>query len=111
MKKIEHIGIAVKNLKDSNKLFAKLLGKQHYKTEIVESEINSGRFSSKGGLIDVTHLVKKFRPVDMTRILREYGWDAAGNNEMGSVFIEHYSAECRYEDNRLYLYLTPAPTR
>lgn len=38
MKKLEHIGIAVKNLEVSNKLFAKLLGKPHYKIEEVESE-------------------------------------------------------------------------
>lgn len=38
MNKIEHIGIAVKSLKDSNELFAKLLGKKHYKIETVESE-------------------------------------------------------------------------
>jgi methylmalonyl-CoA/ethylmalonyl-CoA epimerase len=36
--KIEHIGIAVKDLDGSNKLFAKLLGKEHYKTESVASE-------------------------------------------------------------------------
>ena len=36
--KVEHLGIAVKNIDLSNKLFAKLLGKQHYKTESVESE-------------------------------------------------------------------------
>jgi methylmalonyl-CoA/ethylmalonyl-CoA epimerase len=38
MKKIEHIGIAVKNLEDSNNLFSKLLGVPPYKTEAVESE-------------------------------------------------------------------------
>ncbi len=38
MKKIEHIGIAVKNLEVSNHLFAKLFGKKHYKTETVASE-------------------------------------------------------------------------
>ena len=36
--KIEHVGIAVKNIEISNALFAKLLGKEHYKTEVVESE-------------------------------------------------------------------------
>ncbi len=36
--KVEHIGIAVKNLKKSNALFAKLFGKPHYKTESVTSE-------------------------------------------------------------------------
>lgn len=38
MKKLEHIGIAVKNLEESNQLFAKLLGKPHYKIEEVASE-------------------------------------------------------------------------
>ena len=38
MKKIEHIGIAVKNLETSNEVFAKLFGTAHYKTESVESE-------------------------------------------------------------------------
>ena len=38
MNKIEHIGIAVKNLDDSNALFARLFGVPHYKIEAVESE-------------------------------------------------------------------------
>ena len=38
MRKIEHIGIAVKNLEESNELFARLLGSSHYKIEEVESE-------------------------------------------------------------------------
>lgn len=38
MKKIEHIGIAVKDIKTSNKLFEQLFGESHYKTEAVASE-------------------------------------------------------------------------
>lgn len=38
MDKIEHIGIAVKNLEESNTLFAALFGKPHYKIEEVQSE-------------------------------------------------------------------------
>lgn len=38
IKKIEHIGIAVKNIQQSNDLFKKLFGKEHYKIETVESE-------------------------------------------------------------------------
>jgi methylmalonyl-CoA/ethylmalonyl-CoA epimerase len=38
MNKIEHIGIAVKDIEISNDLFGKLFGKPHYKTETVESE-------------------------------------------------------------------------
>src|SRR4051812_16647912 len=38
IKKIEHIGIAVKDLNNSNSLFQKLFGRDHYKIEKVESE-------------------------------------------------------------------------
>ena len=38
MNKLEHIGIAVKNLEASNALFTKLLGTPPYKTEAVERE-------------------------------------------------------------------------
>jgi methylmalonyl-CoA/ethylmalonyl-CoA epimerase len=36
--KIEHIGIAVKNIENSTDIFSKLFGKGAYKREIVESE-------------------------------------------------------------------------
>ena len=38
MNKIEHIGIAVKSLSESNELFNKLFNVPHYKIEEVESE-------------------------------------------------------------------------
>lgn len=38
MIRIDHIGIAVRNLADSNELFRRLLGEAHYKVETVESE-------------------------------------------------------------------------
>ncbi|MBT8210806.1 MAG: methylmalonyl-CoA epimerase [Eudoraea sp.] len=38
MRKIEHIGIAVKDLQASNELFSKLFGEGPYKEEEVESE-------------------------------------------------------------------------
>ena len=45
MKKIEHIGIAVKSLQDSNALFKKLFGQDHYKIESVEREgVNTSFF-------------------------------------------------------------------
>lgn len=46
--KIEHIGIAVKNLEQSNELFSKLFGKDHYKVEKVESENVSTSFFMLG---------------------------------------------------------------
>ena len=50
MEKLEHIGIAVKNLDESNKLFAKLFGKAHYKIEEVASEGVRTSFFEVGGV-------------------------------------------------------------
>ena len=46
--KIEHIGIAVKNINDSNELFSKIFGEAHYKKENVESEGVSTSFFKIG---------------------------------------------------------------
>ncbi|MFO0358745.1 MAG: methylmalonyl-CoA epimerase [Sphingobacteriaceae bacterium] len=48
LKKVEHIGIAVKDLKNANTLFSKLFGKDHYKVEAVESEGVSTSFFMLG---------------------------------------------------------------
>ena len=59
IKKIEHIGIAVKNLNYANALFGKLFGKDHYKIEAVESEGVSTSFfmlgETKIELLEATH--------------------------------------------------------
>lgn len=49
MNKIEHIGIAVKNLENSNELFSKLFGKANYKVEEVASEGVKTSFFKVGG--------------------------------------------------------------
>jgi methylmalonyl-CoA/ethylmalonyl-CoA epimerase len=48
MRKVEHIGIAVKSLADAVPLFEKLLGSQCYKTELVEGEKVNTAFFRKG---------------------------------------------------------------
>ncbi|MDT0687662.1 methylmalonyl-CoA epimerase [Autumnicola psychrophila] len=48
MKKIEHIGIAVKDLEEANKTYKALLGAEHYKTEKVGSEGVSTSFFKIG---------------------------------------------------------------
>jgi methylmalonyl-CoA/ethylmalonyl-CoA epimerase len=48
MLKIEHLGIAVKDLEQSNLLFTKLFGKAPYKLEKVESENVSTSFFMMG---------------------------------------------------------------
>lgn len=50
MQKLEHIGIAVKNLEGANRLFARLLGRDHYKIESVESEHVDTSFFEIGGV-------------------------------------------------------------
>ena len=48
MLKVEHIGIAVKNIAESNDLFRKLLNTPHYKIEEVASEKVSTSFFKLG---------------------------------------------------------------
>lgn len=48
MQKIEHIGIAVKNLEEANKTYAALLGCAHYKIEDVAGEGVSTSFFKIG---------------------------------------------------------------
>ena len=50
MEKLEHIGIAVKNIDQSNTLFAAILGVPHYKIEEVASEGVRTSFFDIGGV-------------------------------------------------------------
>ena len=59
MQKIEHLGIAVKDLNASNKLFEKLLGVPHYKIEEVESEgVKTSFFKSGPNKIELLEATK-----------------------------------------------------
>lgn len=59
MNKIEHIGIAVKNLKESNSIYSKIFNQTPYKTEEVASEhVNTSFFKvgeSKIELLEATN--------------------------------------------------------
>ncbi len=64
MKKIEHIGIAVKNIEQSNKLFTKLLGTPPYKTETVESEgVSTSFFLSGENKIELLEALHSESPI------------------------------------------------
>jgi len=64
MNKIEHIGIAVKNLEESNILFGKLFGKSHYKVETVESEgVNTSFFQVGENKIELLEATKDDSPI------------------------------------------------
>jgi len=59
MKKIEHIGIAVKDLETSNQLFAAIFGKEHYKTEEVISEgVKTSFFKSGPNKVELLQATK-----------------------------------------------------
>ena len=64
MKKIEHIGIAVKDLKESNELFGRLFGEMHYKIEEVISEgVKTSFFKVGTNKIELLEATKKDSPV------------------------------------------------
>ncbi len=64
MNKIEHIGIAVKNLEDANKTYAALLGKAHYKIETIASEgVNTSFFQIGDSKIELLEATNPDSPV------------------------------------------------
>ncbi len=64
MRKIEHIGIAVKNLEKSNELFAKLFNTKHYKIEEVASEgVKTSFFKVGPNKIELLEATKTESPI------------------------------------------------
>ena len=64
MQQIEHIGIAVKSLADSNELFKKLLGKPPYKTEEVASEgVNTSFFMMGNNKVELLEATNPESPI------------------------------------------------
>ena len=64
MNKLEHIGIAVSNLEESNRLFERLLGVAHYKIEEVVSEGVRTSFFKVGDLkIELLEATKPDSPI------------------------------------------------
>lgn len=64
MNKIEHIGIAVKNIDDSNELFTKLFGEPQYKTEAVESEgVKTSFFKVGNNKIELLEAIDQDSPI------------------------------------------------
>ncbi len=64
MNKIEHIGIAVKNIEESNELFAKLFGELNYKMEEVESEgVKTSFFKVGGNKIELLEATNNDSPI------------------------------------------------
>ena len=72
MIKVEHIGIAVKNLERSNQLFEALLGVEKYKIEPVSSEkVNTSFFAVGDTKIELLESTDKDSPI--SRFLEKRG--------------------------------------
>ena len=64
MNKIEHIGIAVKNLAEANKIYEALLGVSPYKSERVESEgVETSFFKCGESKIELLEASNKESPI------------------------------------------------
>ncbi len=64
MNKIEHIGIAVKDIEKSNKLFASLFGEKHYKIEEVISEgVKTSFFQIGSNKIELLEATNQNSPI------------------------------------------------
>jgi methylmalonyl-CoA/ethylmalonyl-CoA epimerase len=64
MEKLEHIGIAVKNMDQANKLFGSLLGRDNYKIEEVESEgVKTAFFEISGVKIELLEATRPDSPI------------------------------------------------
>lgn len=64
MNKIEHIGIAVSNIEEANKVYKSLLGYEHYKTETVEGEgVKTSFFTCGDSKIELLEATKTDSPI------------------------------------------------
>jgi methylmalonyl-CoA/ethylmalonyl-CoA epimerase len=64
MEKLEHIGIAVKNMEKANAMFAQLFGREHYKIEEVESEgVRTSFFDIGGVKIELLEATSEDSPI------------------------------------------------
>lgn len=62
--KIEHIGIAVRNLAEANLTYEKLLGKSPYKSEYIESEgVNTSFFAVGDSKIELLEATNEESPI------------------------------------------------
>ena len=121
MLKVEHIGIAVKNLETSKKLFEALLNTSCYKTESVESEMVSTAFFKVGDtkieLLETTNpegAVGKFivaRGEGMHHIAYEVAdINAEVKRLKAEGFIFTREEPFRGADNKMVIFLHPKST-
>ena len=122
MEKLEHIGIAVKNLESANKLFGTLIGKTHYKIEEVESEgVRTSFFEIGGVKIELLEATRSDSPI--AKFIEKKGegiHHLAFEVKNIAESIEHYQKEGfqlintepkKGADNKMIAFLHPKSTQ
>ena len=121
MEKIEHIGIVVKDLEQSNQLFAALFGAPHYKIEEVASEGVKTSFFKTGPnkieLLQATHssstiakfIEKKGEGIHhIAFAVKDIKAEILRLKEQGFVFVNETPK--KGADNKLVVFLHPKAT-
>ena len=92
MKKIEHIGIAVKDIEQSNKIFSKIFGIKSYKSEIIDSEGVITSFFRFG-----SHKIELVAPINKKGPIQKY----LDNNRQGIHHIAFDVEDIQKEMKRI----------
>lgn len=106
MLKIEHIGIAVKNLTTSNTIFEKLFGAAHYKIEEVPSEfVNTSFFQIGDSKIELLEATDPSSPI--AKFIEKRG---EGIHHIAFEVADIY-AEMKRLEGEGFTILNPTPKR
>ena len=99
IEKIEHIGIAVKNIDDANRVYEQLLGIPPYKTEIVDSEgVNTSFFQTGDCKIELLEATREDSP--LAKFIEKKG---EGIHHIAFGVADIYLEMQRLKDNGLSL--------
>ena len=106
IKKIEHVGIAVKDLEKSNELFKKLLGQTSYKTETVESEnVTTSFFKLGNQKIELLQAMTSNSPV--SKFLNKRG---EGMHHL-ALHVEDIHKEIQRLEKEGFSFVSKTPTK
>jgi methylmalonyl-CoA/ethylmalonyl-CoA epimerase len=104
MKKIEHVGIAVKDLDVSISLFEKILNTQCYKTELVDSEQVNTAFFSLG-----ENKIELLEPVSAGTVISKFIEKSGEGLHHIALEVEDIEAEMKRLKNEGFTLLSDRP--
>jgi methylmalonyl-CoA/ethylmalonyl-CoA epimerase len=121
MQKLEHIGIAVRDMDKANRLFSSLLGREHYKIEEVESEgVRTAFFELSGVKIELLEATRPDSPIakfiekrgeGIHHLAFEVSDIAASISDYENKGFEKINAEPKKgADNKMICFLHPKST-